>query len=105
MDRTFGILEVFTAETPTWSLSEVARFMRLKITTTHRILQVLHQHGYLGRDETTKRYHLGMAAFDLGVRARQVIRGQEGTSTALRWLATATGETAFLLVPSHDRLF
>jgi len=104
LDRTFGILALFSAETPTWTLSEVARSMHLKITTTHRILQVLHQHGYLGRDET-KRYRLGMAAFDLGVRARRVIQGQGGTAVALRWLASATGETSFLLVPSHDRLY
>jgi DNA-binding IclR family transcriptional regulator len=105
LDRAFGILALFNAESPTWSLSEVSRSMRLKTTTTHRILQVLHQHGYLGRDETTRRYHLGMAALDLGVRARRAIQDQEGTVTALRWLASFTGETAFLTVPSRDRLY
>lgn len=104
LDRTFGILALFNSESPTWSLSEVARTMGLKTTTTHRILQVLHQHGFLGRDDTTKRYHLGMAALDLGVRARRVIQGQEGTLSALRWLASATGESAYLVVPSEDRL-
>jgi IclR family acetate operon transcriptional repressor len=105
LDRTFGILALFNSESPTWSLTEVARRMGLKTTTTHRILQVLHQHGFLGRDETTKRYHLGMAALDLGVRARRVIQGQEGTLSALRWLASSTGESAYLTALSEDRLY
>lgn len=105
LDRAFAILALFNAESPTWSLSEVARSVRLKTTTAHRILHVLHQHGYLGRDETTKRYHLGMAALDLGVRARRAIQDHEGTVSALRWLTAATGESAFLVVPSRDQRY
>ncbi len=105
LDRAFGILTLFNSESSNWSLSEVAREMGLKTTTVHRILQVLRQHGYLGRDETTKRYHLGMAAMDLGLRAQHVLHRQAGAAKSLRWLASATRETSFLLVPSEDQLF
>jgi len=102
LERAFSILRLFTEYSPTWTLSAVARQVDLSTSTCHRIIQALRAEGYLGRDEASKQYHLGVAALELGNRARKSSALTSAAAQALRWLAFATGETAFLLEPSED---
>ena len=51
LERTFGILEVFTESRPEWSTTQVARELDLPVPTVHRILAALKRLGYVSQDE------------------------------------------------------
>ena len=105
LDRTFGILEVFTESQPEWSTTEVARVLGLPVPTVHRILAALKRLGYVSQRADTRRFRLGLAALSLGERARALDDLRPVAISELRQLAEATGETALLTVlsPARDR--
>ena len=103
LERTFSILELFDQERPEWSTTEVARRLGLPIPTVHRILAALRRHGYVTQHEETKRFRLGIAALQLGDRAREVVDLRSIALPALRRLSHETGETALLTVLTPGR--
>ena len=103
LERTFSILDLFDEEHPEWSTTEVARRLGLPIPTVHRILAALRRHGYVSQHEETKRFRLGIAALQLGDRARAVVDLRSVALPALRRLSQETGETALLTVLSPGR--
>jgi DNA-binding IclR family transcriptional regulator len=105
LERTFGILEVFTESRPEWSTTQVARELELPVPTAHRILAALKKLGYVSQDEQTRRFRLGLAALSLGERARTLADLRPVAIGPLRDLSEATGETALLTVlsPARDR--
>jgi IclR family KDG regulon transcriptional repressor len=105
LDRTFSILELFDEERPEWSTTEVARALGLPVPTVHRILSALARRGYVSQHEETKRFRLGIAALQLGDRARSVVDLRSVSLPSLRRLTRDTGETALLtgLTPRQDR--
>ncbi|HEY6311018.1 MAG TPA: helix-turn-helix domain-containing protein, partial [Streptosporangiaceae bacterium] len=105
LERTFGILEVFTESRPEWSTTQVARELDLPVPTAHRILAALKRLGYVSQDEQTRRFRLGVAALSLGDRARTLADLRPAAIGPLRELSGATGETALLTVlsPGRDR--
>jgi DNA-binding IclR family transcriptional regulator len=105
LERTFGILEVFTESCPEWSTTEVARELDLPVPTAHRILAALKRLGYVSQDEQSRRFRLGLAALSLGERARTLADLRPVAIGPLRQLSAATGETALLTVlsPGRDR--
>jgi IclR family acetate operon transcriptional repressor len=103
LERTFSILDLFDEDRPEWSTTEVARALALPIPTAHRILIALKRHGYVTQHEDTKRFRLGIAALQLGDRARAVVDLRSVALPALRRLAQDTGETSLLTVPSTNR--
>src|SRR3974390_1288503 len=62
LERTVGILEVFTETRPEWSTTDIARKLGLPVPTTHRILTALSRLGYVSQHEETRRFRLGLAA-------------------------------------------
>jgi DNA-binding IclR family transcriptional regulator len=105
LERTFGILEVFTEARPEWSTTDIARRLDLPVPTVHRILAALRRLGYVSQHEETKRFRLGLGAVSLGERARAVADLRPVAIGPLRRLSEATGETALLtvLTPERDR--
>jgi DNA-binding IclR family transcriptional regulator len=105
LDRTFSILELFTADRPEWTTTEVARALGLPIPTVHRILAALKRRRYVSQHQETKRFRLSVAALQLGDRARAVVDLRAVAVPALRRLSQQTGETALLtvLTPGRDR--
>jgi DNA-binding IclR family transcriptional regulator len=105
LDRTFAILDVFGEEHPEWSATDIARSIDLPVPTVHRILIALKQRGYVSQHDETKRFRLGVAALQLGDRARAVVDLRSVAMPELRRLSMATGETALLtvLTPQRDR--
>ncbi len=105
LERTFSILELFTEERPEWTTTEVARTLGLPIPTAHRILAALNRRGYVSQQEETKRFRLGVAALQLGDRARAVVDLRSVALPVLRRLSRDTGETALLtvLTPQQDK--
>ena len=105
LERTFGILEVFTESRPEWSTTEIARAQNLPVPTVHRILAALKRLGYVSQHEETRRFRLGVGALSLGERARAAADLRPIAIGPLRRLSVATGETALLtvLTPERDR--
>jgi DNA-binding IclR family transcriptional regulator len=105
LERTFGILEVFTETQPEWSTTRIARELDLPVPTVHRILAALKHLGYVSQHEETRRFRLGIAALSLGERARTLADLRPVAIGPLRQLSEATGETALLtvLTPERDR--
>lgn len=105
LDRTFSILDLFSREHPEWSTTEIARTCDLPTPTAYRILAALRRHGFVTQDAGSKRFRLGIAALDLGERARALVDVRSAALPVLRRLCHEAGETALLTVLSegHDR--
>jgi DNA-binding IclR family transcriptional regulator len=105
LDRTFAILDLFTRQQPEWSTTEIAHACHLPVPTTYRILMALRGRGFVTQDVGSKRFHLGIAALDLGERARALVDVRAAAHPVLRRLCHDSGETALLTVVAegHDR--
>jgi len=103
LERTFRILEVFSESRPEWSTTDISRALGLPVPTVHRILGALKRLGYVSQHEDTRRFRLGVAALDLGERARAVADLRPVAIGPLRRLSEATGETALLTVLTAER--
>jgi DNA-binding IclR family transcriptional regulator len=101
LEKTLRVLDLFTLDRPSWSVTEIARELEMPTATAHRIVRALEARSYLGRDGT--RYRLGFAAIDLGRRATASVDLRSRLRGVLRELATATGETALLTVYDESR--
>lgn len=96
LEKALRVLDLFTAEAPSWTVTEVARELDLPTATAHRILRALEARDYLLRSQAG--YGLGLAAVDLGQRARASIDMRWQLRAVLRELAQSTRETALLTV-------
>ena len=103
VDRALGILDQFTFEHPSHSLSELSKLTGLTVSTTHRLLKALQGRGFVVLDPTTRRYSIGLAV----IRLAGIILDREDVHTMtvpyLREIRDITGETATLhwLVDTH----
>jgi len=101
LEKTLRVLDLFTIERPSWSVTEVARELEMPTPTAHRIVRALEARSYLARVDS--RYRLGFAAIDLGRRATASVDLRERLGGVLRELARTTGETALLTVYDESR--
>ena len=103
LERTFSILRLFSAEQPEWTTTEAARACDLPVPTVYRILSSLERHGFVSRDEVSKRFRLGAAALELGRQARAVMDLRSVSLPVLGRLVRETGETALLTALNVER--
>lgn len=101
LEKTLRVLDLFTAERPSWSATEIARELGMPTATAHRIVRALEGRSYLGRSATG--YRLGFAAIDLGRRAMASVDLRSRLTGILRELARTTGETVLLTVYDESR--
>ena len=101
LEKTLRLLDLFTIERPSWSLTEMARELGIPTPTTHRLVRALEARSYLAKVGT--RYRLGFAAIDLGRRATASVDLRERLGHVLRELARTTGETVLLTVYDESR--
>lgn len=101
LEKTLRVLDLFTIEEPSWSVSEIARELEMPTATAHRIVRALEGRSYLGKADS--RYRLGFAAVDLGRRAMASVDLRSRLGTVLRDLGRATDETVLLTVYDEAR--
>lgn len=94
--RALNVLSVVADSSPSCSLTDVSRRVGLPLSTTHRLLRVLVQEGYLRYDTSTQRYYPGTR---LALIAHS--SGRHGTAldsvvSELRTLSQKVGETSFV---------
>jgi DNA-binding IclR family transcriptional regulator len=101
LEKTLRVLDLFTLDRPSWSVTEIARELAMPTATAHRIVRALEARSYLAKDGA--RYRLGFAAIDLGRRATASVDMRSRLRGVLRELAAATHETALLNVYDESR--
>jgi IclR family acetate operon transcriptional repressor len=101
VEKTLRVLDLFTVERPSWSITEIARELELPTATAHRLVRALEDRAYLTRSGNN--YRLGFAAVELGRRAVASVDLRSRLGPVLRELAKTTGETALLNVYDETR--
>lgn len=95
IDRLVEILDSFTQDRTTWSLSELSQHLGLPKSTLHRFLVGLERHGIMRRDENG-RWLLGYRLFIWGSLAVESTGLRQVAAPIMRELAERTGETVLL---------
>lgn len=95
VDRLVEVLNCFTRDKTTWSLSDLSLRLQLPKSTLHRFLVGLERHGILRRNEHGK-WLLGHQLFVWGSRAVESTGLREVAAPIMRELAERTGETVLL---------
>ena len=80
------------------TVSALADATDLDRAVLYRLLETLTEEGFVTRDPDTRRYRLGLAMLELGVRAAQGLEVRRLAGPPLRSLMEDTGETACLAV-------
>jgi DNA-binding IclR family transcriptional regulator len=93
--RILTVFEAFEEHGPNLSLSQIAEYAELPLSTAHRIVGELHQWGALVRDPQG-RYQIGLRLWELGQNAGRRLR--DTARPFLQDLFSLTGETAHLAV-------
>jgi DNA-binding IclR family transcriptional regulator len=93
-----AILESFSAEVPSLSLSELGRNLGIPKASIFRNLNALEQCGYVVRSAKDGSYSIGVKVLDLSRRFSQKDRFLTAGSTHTRELSRATGETSHLAI-------
>ena len=94
VDRAARIMLMLGTRTREMTLAEIASATGYHKSSVHKILVTLCHHGFLDRDETTKRYSLGVALVRCGQAALNNLHINHSTKSYLKELADYSGETA-----------
>lgn len=83
------------------SLSRVAKVTGLSASTAHRILRTLTEERMLRHDEATRRYKLGLLAFELGLATQAESQVQAHWRETIEEIARQTRLTTYLMARSE----
>jgi DNA-binding IclR family transcriptional regulator len=102
--RGLSLLQALGDENDGATVSALADATNLDRAVLYRLLETLTDEGFVTRDPETRKYRLGLAMLELGVRAAQGLEVRRLAQPALRSLMEDTGETACLAVRDRDDL-
>jgi len=66
VDRALDILTLFSMERPLLGLTEISRYLRIAKPTAYGLIATLKNRGFLLQDPQTRKYQLGIRAFEVG---------------------------------------
>jgi len=96
--RGLAVLSSFSEQSPTLSLTDIARRLKLNKTTAFRFLSTLEELGYLQRDKQTKLYRPGLEVLRLGFVVLNGLEVRDVAGPLLRQLVADVEETVNLAV-------
>lgn len=96
-ERALAVLDVFSADAPRLTLSEIAERSGTPLTTAHRLLGALTAWGALAR-RADGRYEIGRKLWDLGLLAPVQLELRQVAAPFLLDVHTATRDTVHLAV-------
>ncbi|MEO3432828.1 IclR family transcriptional regulator [Inquilinus sp. CAU 1745] len=106
VEKAFRVLEAFTSQRRTMSLSQIAEETGMDVSAAQRFTHTLKLLGYLGRDVETRRYELTAKVLDLGYNFLHGNRLIDGAMPYLMHLSKETEETVNLtILDGTDILF
>lgn len=85
------------------TLTELARGSGYPLSTCHRLVSTLMREGFVDLDESTKRYHVGLAVFALARRVSSSRGFEDVALPVLRRLTAETRESTLMSVLDGDR--
>ena len=104
LSRGLALLVALGEEPEGATVSGLADATGLDRAVLYRLLDTLSEAGFVTRDQDTRRFRLGLAMLELGVRAAQGLEVRRLAGPALRSLMEDTGETSCLAVRDRDDL-
>jgi IclR family KDG regulon transcriptional repressor len=104
VDRAFRIMELLRAEGREMSLSEIARETGWHKSSILKLLVTMKHHGVMERDETTRRYSLGITLAEYGRIALNNLDIRVTAKQSLLELTDYSSETAVLAILSGTKM-
>ncbi len=98
LDRLVEVLDCFTTEQTTWSLTDLTLRLNVPKSTLHRFLTGLEAHGILRRTPDDKKWRLGYRLVMWGSIAAESTTLRDLAKPILHELVKTSGETAILTV-------
>jgi IclR family transcriptional regulator, pca regulon regulatory protein len=98
LERGLAILSAFKPATPELGISELARFLGLTRSTSHRYVATLARLGYLQQNPQSRKYRLGPRVLDLGFSAINSMELRQIAATHLQQLSDETGHTVNMAI-------
>lgn len=105
LNKAFTLLKLLKPkrEQSEWSASELARITGYNVGTTHRILQIMQEHGLIYQNKQNKKFRLGFALVEYGFLARNLYSIRDLARPFMEELADSTNETIYLNVLLEDQ--
>lgn len=97
IDRVLEILETLSTAPLGMSLSDLSAATGLHISTTHRLVNVLTEHGYALKDSSSGKYRLTLRTFEIGSRVSSVWNLLSAAKPHLDELAATSQEAVHLV--------
>jgi IclR family KDG regulon transcriptional repressor len=97
VSRLVAILNCFTADRPSWPLTELSKHLGWPKATTHRYLKVLETYGLLYRSREDKSFRLGYKLYMWGSLAAEAMPLREIARPIMQKLKEETGEMVVLM--------
>lgn len=104
LERGLRVLEVFSNESPTRSMTEIAEAVGLSKSTAFRFTHTLEQLGYLERDPDTKRYRPGLKVLRLGFTAVNSLELGKIAQPYLKAMSDRCGKSTNMTVRDEDEI-
>jgi len=98
LSRGLKALALFTRRTPTLSLVDIARGLKLSRSAAYRLIYTLDRDGFVLRDEETRKYRLTSKTLSLGFEYLQSQTITEIAQPYLRNLCDRTAATTYLAI-------
>lgn len=102
VDKALQVLQALSKRPGEWGVSELASQLGQARSVIHSILRTLVARGFVEQDERTKRYRLGTAILLLAQSMTNHLDLRQVAHGPMQVLSNATGECAYLLVPSGN---
>ena len=100
--RALDLLEVFPKHGPELGLTKIANLLKLNKATAYRLLTTLEERGYVERALESRKYRLGVRAFELGLYFQSQLEVRKLALPSMRDMVDHTGEAAFLCIREGD---
>jgi len=104
LERGLRVLEAFSRESPSLSMTELAEHAGLNKSTAFRVAHTLDQLGYLKRDPETKRYRPSLKVLRLGFSALNSMEMVQIAQPYLKALSARSGKTTNMTVRDNDEI-
>jgi DNA-binding IclR family transcriptional regulator len=104
VDKAIDILQALAAEKAGMQLNEIARNLRINISTAHHLLDTLKRRGLVDQDKRSDAYLLGYNFLDLALQFLSQTDLYSASLEPIRTLRDNAGETSYLNVLKHGRI-
>ncbi len=102
VEKAFDLLGCFSHDTPDYSMLEIAEKLSMSKGSVHRILLTAQKKGFIEKNQSTKRYQLGIKLFELGSVVMLRTNLSQESLPILRNVTYETGETSYLNIKESD---